>query len=407
MDLFSETIEGAFQEKFGGRKRIMSEELLIFYMQERYYWNENVKVPDDPGDYASLKTLFDAMKVDEDRFSYYEDLINLDHDLIQLIQEFGFHITLVDESILRVDRVYNSKVTDLTGVRRGMTVQKIAGRDPMQWYMDDPEGLKEYLVASNCDVQFMDSQGTEWNLVLTRRQFIPDYIQNTQVFSLSDGRKAGYFYYSEFHSDSEFLVDDLFHQFRESAIDELVIDLRNNPGGITKISNKMLNYITGDAYIGKVYQRIEHNSRYSMLNNRQVFKPRQDRLNLPRVIFLISPYSASASEQLINNLVPFIDIVTIGGKSCGKTEGMNTLDFFQNGVPTRFFIITIKSYNHWGKTVPFDGIIPDIPVEDPILHELGDTEEPLLQKALQYLEDNPEPRAPRVRPRRSFFRSQS
>ena len=50
-------------------------------------------------------------------------------------------------------------------------------------------------------------------------------------------------------------------------------------------------------------------------------------LNLSRVFFITSQFTASASELTINSLEPYMDVQVIGSRSHGKPVGMPTIPF--------------------------------------------------------------------------------
>jgi C-terminal processing protease CtpA/Prc len=117
-------------------------------------------------------------------------------------------------------------------------------------------------------------------------------------------------------------------------------------------------------------------------------------LGLSRVFFLTTKSSASASEMTINGLKPYLDVIQIGDQTEGKDVGSNPFyDYIDsNGTknPNHKYLvlpITFKYYNSEGVGDYSEGLLPNVSLRENLasLGELGDVEEPLLKKALEYI----------------------
>jgi hypothetical protein len=110
-------------------------------------------------------------------------------------------------------------------------------------------------------------------------------------------------------------------------------------------------------------------------------------LNLPRVYFLTTDGTASASESLMAGLYPYMDVVQIGTTTFGKCYASVTIDDWDEPKRHNWAMqpIVIKYSNAEGFTDFQDGIIPDLEVYDNLLYAkpFGSLEDPLLAKALE------------------------
>ena len=104
-------------------------------------------------------------------------------------------------------------------------------------------------------------------------------------------------------------------------------------------------------------------------------------LDLSRVIFLTSYYSASASETVINGLKPYMDVKLIGYTTHGKPVGMSGR-LFNNHI---YWLINFSVYNVNNEGDFYNGIDVDCPVNDNINFSRTDTNENLLKEALYYI----------------------
>lgn len=215
-------------------------------------------------------------------------------------------------------------------------------------------------------------------------------------------KKVGYICYLQF-DDKKDLANVLKH-FYEEQIDELVLDLRYNPGGLVSTCKYLSNSIVSENGYGEIFQQCIYNDILSReyfeatgsektINSFQT--PNNGKgipgselygLNLKRIFVLTSKYSASASEALIISLKPFMSVVVIGEQTYGKGVGSWTIR--NNKYKYQLQPITMQYYNAKMETVTTDGIPVDYYVPDgysTTKRNLGDVEEPLLKTALDLI----------------------
>jgi C-terminal processing protease CtpA/Prc len=103
---------------------------------------------------------------------------------------------------------------------------------------------------------------------------------------------------------------------------------------------------------------------------------------LSRVFFIVGPSSASASELLINNLIPVMDVKLIGrSKTFGKPVG-----FFPQPVGDWFiFPVSFKTVNKNGESNYYNGFTPNSIVADGVDKDFGDLSESSLASAIKFI----------------------
>jgi C-terminal processing protease CtpA/Prc len=204
------------------------------------------------------------------------------------------------------------------------------------------------------------------------------------------GRKVGYLELQSFRKAADENFIDAAERLRKEGIQELVLDLRMNPGGRVYASLRIASAIGGKRLDGRIFKRLVHNDRYRDRDRDLLFDaPLRGALSLSRVFIITSRDSCSASEGLINGLAPHMEVVTIGGTTCGKPVGSSVLEYGER----EYSIITFRSINARGEGDYYNGLRPTCGAENDVRRDFGDPEEASFKAALHYIEHGrcPEP----------------
>jgi hypothetical protein len=215
-----------------------------------------------------------------------------------------------------------------------------------------------------------------------------------QVLTLPSGKKVGYMVFNDHTANAEAPLVSAMAQFAAANIDDLVLDLRYNGGGYLYIASEVGYMIGGDPTKNKVFEQLRFNAKHpEKTNNPANTMPFFDTdthnnalptlgsgLGLNRVFVLTGPGTCSASESIINSLSPFVNVITIGGTTCGKPYG-----FIQtNNCSTAYFAIQFDGINSAGQGGYVNGFAPACAATDDLAHPFGDGNERLLATALTY-----------------------
>lgn len=216
-------------------------------------------------------------------------------------------------------------------------------------------------------------------------------------------KRVGYLCYLEYGEPEDFHL--AFKRFKNENINELILDLRYNPGGIVNTCKKLCSLIAPTTAYGNIFQQNSYNSIIASENLKvyghertytyfeepnnyatPLLGKKYDFLSLDNIYILTSSHTASASEATICCLKPYMNVVTIGAKTVGKGVGMRTI----SSAKYKYTLqpITFRYYNSIGETVPDSGIVPDYVVEDSYFmpkSEIGDINESLLSTALELI----------------------
>lgn len=230
------------------------------------------------------------------------------------------------------------------------------------------------------------------------RGFNPGSTVSFDSVYICDNRRIGYAIYDQFDDNAD--IRSFAVRMKKAEINEMILDLRYNPGGYVSTCNELASFFVPTEHLGKLYQQQYYNNiiteekavRYHNNGVDSVYLKsggwyERWGLNLRRLIVLATENTASSSEALVVGLRPYMDVIVIGTQTCGKDVGSYTI--VDNNYRFKLQPITFKYYNSEMESTPINGIIPDIVVEDDRKVQRGDVNEALLRTALKYIQDNP------------------
>lgn len=342
-------------------------------MLNHYYWND--EMPDSISIDFSMapQMFFEKLLSEQDRFSWCEANINYKGDDIGFeYQTYELHGSLMNR-VLYV----SSKELREKGLKRG------------SYFIFKGESIE---IGNIHNKSFTPTQIINLN---TRTRNLAPTISLDTIYTINQ-KRIGYFVYDQFNSSTD--VSQIAIRLKNRGIDELILDLRYNPGGYVHTSNYLASILAPKESLGKLYQVQRFNKIQTEIKRKnggsgvdsvfldKGFIASQRNLDLRRVIVLTTKNTASASESLIIGLRPYMDVITVGTKSCGKDVGSYTIA--DNRYKYQLQPITFRYYNAQNDSTPTTGIIPDIEVADDLNHERGDVNEALLKTAIDYLMGN-------------------
>ncbi len=378
-----------------------------------YYWQEDVnnladdrfnnnkKYIDFLAAAESPEDLFQSLLYTNDRFSYLIDDVNEnENSLVGISKTSGVEYGLVllsDRNSLfgYVRYVLADSDAEAKGIKRGDIFLEVDDTPlTINNYRDLLSSSKNTYSLSMGDLvgNELFLNGKEITLVTAVIQENPIFI--SKVIELQQN-KVGYLMYNGFNSDFENELEQVFRDFSNTGIDNLVLDLRYNLGGRVDTAIKLASLITGQ-FSGEIFARSEHNNKIkSALDRDYPFDNLSVGLRLPKLYILTTSSTASASELIINGLNPFIDIIQIGDTTYGKNVGSFMVkdwidDDFDEINPNHTYAmqpITSKIENSVGFSDFENGLNPDIELLEDLsnLGILGEVTEPLLERALQHM----------------------
>jgi len=170
-----------------------------------------------------------------------------------------------------------------------------------------------------------------------------------------------------------------FAKFKTSGVQELVLDLRYNGGGLVSVGDSVASYAAGAVGDGQTFARLLYNDKRSGNNQTHAFSNPANWSGFNKVYVLAGQRTCSASELVINGLRGVgVDVVAIGDTTCGKPVG-----FLPQGdsCGTTYSVVNFESVNARNEGRYFDGFAATCPVAEDFTKALGAPSEPLLAAA--------------------------
>lgn len=345
---------------------------------EEYLWYDQVPQHIDTSSLSSPQSMVNALRVnppDQWSFSFTMD------DYIQFANQettgFGF---AYDERNLTIFMVYIDSPA-YGKLKRGDKILKVNGEEANPFLIMQVAHLPQ----SNTTFRVL-RDGNELDITLKPAKY--NYKVSLDHILNHNGKKIGYLRYDSFSENSVNEIEQHFTHFKNAAIDALVIDLRYNGGGDLTVASTLLDNITA-AHPGERQFFLDWNDKMQRHNSEYYFQKTSDQdgneLSMTRIFFLVTPNSASASEAVINALVPYFgrsNVITIGDYTHGKPVGMQGREYHKH----LYFLINFFVRNDDEETTQFEGIPPTCSAKDDITHAMGDPEETMLQTALYYID---------------------
>jgi C-terminal processing protease CtpA/Prc len=350
-------------------------------MKDVYLWNNYLPTV-TPSTYPTPDSLMEALM-----YSVYDkwSRVMRETEYAAYFEEgtmlgYGFGFGPDEAENIRISFLYRNTQTYNMGVKRGWIISKVNGSYAN---MDNiRELLGEPTVGLTNDITFLDENGDTVNLSLSKQIIKITPIVHYEVLNQGDS-KIGYMVFQDFITAAYAELEEAFTYFANQSIDELIVDLRYNGGGSVFVADTLAGLLIGDNFADQPFVNLRYNRYYARYWNKTYDIPDiKSGLNLSRVFFIGTEYTASASELVINGLKPYTQAILAGSKTHGKPVGMNTWKIKNYVV----LPVTFKYTNANNEGDFYDGLEPALPAGDDLTKDFGDPEEASLKAVLKYIE---------------------
>jgi carboxyl-terminal processing protease len=309
---------------------------------------------DDVTDDTLIEGAINGMLTSLDPHSNYLNDKNFNDMKVQTRGEFGglgIEVSM-ENGLVKVVSPIDDTPAARAGLKPGDLITHLDGT-PVQG-LTLPDAVEKMRGPVNSDINLtIRREGKEpFDVKLTRA-----IIKIQSVRSHLEGKNIGYVRITSFNEQTDVGLNNAMKSLKSQANDKLigiVLDLRNNPGGLLDQAVAVSDAILDKGEIVSTRgRRSDDAQRY---NTRPGAKPAS---GLPLAV-LINGGSASASEIVAGALQDHHRAILIGTRSFGKGSVQTIIPLAGHGAMR---LTTARYYTPSGRSIQAKGIVPDIVIE--------------------------------------------
>ena len=297
-------------------------------------------------------------------------------DFMEKIEEkkysgIGVRITRNDAGTgIKILEVFEDSPAKKAGITSGDVIININGKNISGMSLADVSDL------------MIGGENTPIELTLMRNNLkisVKLYRKSITVYAIS-GKilepGIGYIKIESFKEDLDREFRKIYDQLERKNISGLIIDLRDNPGGLVKSARQLCGCILpGGSVVAEFRHRNSSLRSLMCMGSRVVFVP---------VIILVNEHSASSSEIVAGALQDHKAALILGKTTKGKGSVQRTTVLLNGGA----LKLTIERiFTPSGRLIDMKGIRPDVEVETSVIDKIKN-KDTQLEKAVEIFKTN-------------------
>ncbi len=206
------------------------------------------------------------------------------------------------------------------------------------------------------------------------------------------GRNYGYVNLRTFISSADPQLRAAFLNFRNQGVTDVIIDFRYNGGGLVSTAELMGDLLGRGRNSSELFSQTSFRPSKSSENDRHFFTVQPESIAPTRIAFIGTGSTASASELVINSMLPYLgtNMTLVGSNTYGKPVGQIALDKAE--CDDRMRVVAFATGNATGQSDYYDGLAPKIAnscaANDDLTVPLGDPREASIRAAIDFLAGN-------------------
>lgn len=236
---------------------------------------------------------------------------------------------------------------DKAGLQFGDVVVKVDNTDVTQKDLSEVVSMMKGEPGTKVKLQIARQGEPEYlDIVITRAQIESDTVD----YAMLD-EKIGYIAVNAFEEVTKQQFRKALNELESQGQEALIIDLRNNGGGLLDTAVDMLDRLLPEGLVVYIQDKNGKKEEYHSSEEESFNKP---------VVILVNENSASASEVFAGAMQDYDKAVLVGKNTFGKGIVQSV---FQLSDGTAVKLTTSKYYTPKGRNIHGTGFEPDIEVE--------------------------------------------
>lgn len=377
-------------------------------LKEWYLFPDTLPASLDPSPYTSVGDYIDALTATaraqhKDRYFTYLTSIAAEDAYYNSGSSAGFGVRLSYDTTARrvfVAESFEGAPALAAGIDRGAEIVAIGTTTTNLQTVDSlmasgganavVDALGPSTAGTTRVLRITDSAGTR-NLTVAKADYSLDPVSSRYGAKIINdgGHQVGYVNLRTFINTADPALRSAFLQFRTAGVTDVIVDLRYNGGGLVSIAELMGNLLGRNRSNSDVFDYMTFRPEKSSNSTVAYFAAQSQSIAPTRIAFIGTTGTASASELVINGMVPYLhtNVALVGTNTYGKPVGQIAVD--RTACDDRFRIIAFALENSAHQGSYFDGLASKVEkscsAADDVSKQLGDPAEASTKAALDFL----------------------
>lgn len=302
---------------------------------------------------GAIRGMFDSL---DDKYSYYiseDELKRKKNNEQGILIGIGVSIKILADGKIKIISVDESGTAKDSGIVAGDIILEIDDIVLTPESVSEAVGIigrdnREFIIFGDYpSVNLLIMRGDETISMDVERKKMSDRALSYEIID-----NIGYIKIDRFIKNTPDYFKEALVYFNENKTEKIILDLRDNPGGLLESLVESSGYLTGKQTILSIRERSGKETKYVSENDR-IFKG--------DICILINENSASAAEAMTLALREHIGAKVVGVKSFGKGIVQTTYNLPDG---TGYKLTTSEYFSPKGKSIHLKGVIPDYQIEE-------------------------------------------
>ena len=381
-------------------------------LREWYLFPETLPGDLNPANFATVQAYVDALTANaralrRDRFFTHITSIAQENAFFSSGSNAGFGVRLATDTAARrlfISEAFEGAPALNAGIDRGTEILAIGESESNLRTVsaiiaaEGSAGVSNALGPADPGVtrvlRISNASGTR-NVTVTKADFTLLPVSNRYGARVIEdaGRRVGYLNLRTFISTADPALRQAFADFKSKGITEVIVDFRYNGGGLVSTGELMTDLLGGNRSSADVLSHTAFRPEKSANDKTRRFSPQAESIAPTRIAFIGTRGTASASELVINALIPYLrsNLALVGTNTFGKPVGQIGLD--RAACDDRLRIVAFATQNAARQGDYYDGLADKVEAScqagDDLTRQLGDPQEASTRQALDFLAGRP------------------
>jgi len=383
---------------------------ILATMREWYLFPETLPASLDPSGYTSADAYLDALTATaraQGRDRYFTYLTSIAEENAYYSSGssagFGFRLSSDGARTITVAESFEGGNALQAGIDRGAQILAIGTSSSDLRDVSDimaAQGSAGVQAALGPDtsgttrvLRVRDPNGSVRTVTLAKSDFTLAPVSSRYGAQIltdpNGGGRVGYVNLRTFITTADPALRSAFATFKAQGIDKVIVDLRYNGGGLVSIAELFGDLLGGARAPTDVFDYTSFRPEKSANDAVRLFAPKPESISPTRVAFIGTRATASASELVINGMIPYFraNLGLIGTNTYGKPVGQVAIDKSECDDRLRVIAFATQNANRQGSY--FNGLASNVEAScaasDDLSQPLGNVREASVKAALDFV----------------------